>query len=413
MAAIKPLLFISDAVSAPTGLARITRDLAQGVHESINDLYRVATFGYGGPGNRSLGFQQYAAENVEDFILGQLPDVWTDFAGDEKGVVMCVWDTSRLAWLASPRESEKLNAPKYRGLMRWLEHAPFEKWLYCPVDASGPNDRMTFPLMKTLQGFDRIIAYSEWGKAVIERTIGPEKSAAVGLHALPHGIRSDIFTQAPSRRSARRAFPSMTQAVSFTEMPKPIEDDEILIGIVATNQARKDWPLGIETAAILAQNRRVRLWLHIDSINRNWDIIGLLIDYGLLGDRSMISTGHLSDMNLARAYSACDLTIGIGPEGFGYPIFESVFCGTPCIHGNYGGAPEHLSAWPECLVEPVAFRIDGVYSQRRPVYRACDFANAAERMIGKRVNRPGHLDWSNLWPRWESWFRAGAEKRKN
>ena len=43
-----PILIFSDAVSAPTGLARITRDIASRLHEHMGDVFDVATIGYGG-----------------------------------------------------------------------------------------------------------------------------------------------------------------------------------------------------------------------------------------------------------------------------------------------------------------------------------------------------------------------------
>ena len=408
MAAIKPVMLISDSVSAPTGLARIARDLAVGIHKNLGDIYRLATFGFGAPMDCSLGFPQITAENTDEFILPTLPEAWNGFAGNEKGIVLCVWDASRLGWFSTPTTAEKLTGPKYRSLAKWLEKPPFEKWIYCPLDASGPNGKLTFSLMKTLYGFDRILAYSEWGRAIIEATIGTEAAEAKHLCALPHGIHTDVFSQSPDRQLLRSVFPKLTGSTSIIAEHRGIAEDEVLIGIVATNQERKDWALGIKTVAILAdKGMKVRLWIHTDVLNRNWDILGLLIDYGMLGDRTLISTGYLSDEEMADAYSACDVTLGIGPEGFGYPIFESMFCGTPCVHGDYGGAPEHMPA--EYLVEPFAERIQGVYSQERPLYRAEDFVKAVEGVVGKRAVPPSRLDWKNLWPRWEAWFRESVK----
>jgi glycosyltransferase involved in cell wall biosynthesis len=411
MAAIKPLLIISDAVSAQTGLARIARDISTRIHQNINDVYRVATFGFSAPGDCTLGFPQYTAEGVDDWVLPQLPEVWQNFAGEEKGIVMCIWDPSRLGWFAVPGSHDKMGEHRYRSMRKWLEKPPFEKWLYCPVDAGGPNDRLTFSIMKTLFGFDRIIAYSSWGADLIERTMSTEESKARDLCSLPHGIDTKVFSPSPDRKLARSVFPTITGASSIVTKTKAVREDEVLIGIVATNQARKDWALGVHAAAILADKMKVRLWVHTDVLTRHWDILSILIDYGMLGERTFVSTGHIPDQQMAEAYSACDVTLGIGPEGFGYPIFESLFCGTPCVHGNYGGAPEHMDR--ECLVEPVAFREEGCYNQVRPVYKAEDFAAAVERVLDKQITRPNDLDWENLWPRWEAWFRRGnmeAEK---
>ena len=116
----------------------------------------------------------------------------------------------------------------------------------------------------------------------------------------------------------------------------PIEDDEYLVGIVCTNQSRKDIPLALETCSILSRDRKLRVWLHTDQLERAWSIPSLLIDYGLI-DKALISLGQISDQSLASAYSACDLTIGPGVEGFGLPLLESQFCGCPVVTGSYAG----------------------------------------------------------------------------
>ena len=103
-----PLLILSDAPSASSGLGRICRDLATRIHERMSDVCKVATLGYGGPGSCKLGFQQYTIEGMSDWVVPTLPEVWKDFAGEEKGAVLSIWDASRLAWYAQPERSEQL-----------------------------------------------------------------------------------------------------------------------------------------------------------------------------------------------------------------------------------------------------------------------------------------------------------------
>jgi hypothetical protein len=42
-----PLMILSDAITAPTGLARIARDLATKTHNNLGDVFRVGTYGFG------------------------------------------------------------------------------------------------------------------------------------------------------------------------------------------------------------------------------------------------------------------------------------------------------------------------------------------------------------------------------
>jgi glycosyltransferase involved in cell wall biosynthesis len=408
----KKLLILSDSPSASSGLGRICRDLSTRIHANLSDVFDLATAGYGSPGSSKLHWLQYNLEGMSDWVCPTLPDICSDFFGNEKGTILTIWDSHRLTWLSAPRGCLELFG-KFPGLQQWAMSRPFDLWGYLPIDSSGPNDRLTFPIMKTLLGFDRLLAYGEFGEGVIRRTIGDEESDKRHLTNLPHGIDGDTFYPL-DRELSRKLFLQYTGAQSFFQMlrminkTEPIADDEVLIHIVATNQNRKDWCCGLEACAILAKSRKIRVWCHLDDLERFWSIPNLLEDFRLL-DKTIISLGQISDERMATAYSACDLGLGIGlGEGMGYPIFESLFCGTPCLHINYGGAPQWMQN-TDLLVEPVAYRYEGAYASQRPVSNAQDWATRADAVIGKRVNHPGGLDWLNLWSKWEAWFREAVK----
>lgn len=401
-----PLLLISDAPTSGTGLGRITADLANRIASNLSEVYRVATLGYGGIASRKLNHHHYAAEGMDGWILPSLPEIWDDWAGKEKGIVMFISDPSRLGWFSRPELSEELI--KYPGLKQFLSKPPYQKWIYAPVDASGPNDRLTYPLAQSLLGFDRILAYGKFGEDVIQRTLGENECSIRDLMSLPHGIDTEVFYPR-NRQTSRAFFFSYTGAASLFGKKDLINPDETLIGCVATNQFRKDYPLLIEAVSILSRNRKIRLWIHTDSLERHWSIPALLADFGLL-DRTVISLGHTPDDAMAKAYSACDITIAPGPEGFGYPIAESLSCGTPAIHGSYAGGAEIVPR--NMQVDPVAFRYEGIWACKRPVYRAQNWASQASMwpsVIDKTPSLDPIYDWKNLWPRWESWFREAAK----
>ena len=120
------------------------------------------------------------------------------------------------------------------------------------------------------------------------------------------------------------------------------------------------------------------------------------------------STGRLSDEQMTWAYSACDVTLGIGlGEGFGFPIAESMACGVPCIHVNYGGGAEFMPK--ELLLDPVAFRPDGAFCSMRPVLSPTQWAAAMQDRTTRSyaAKLPPQLNWTALWPRFEGWFRKG------
>ena len=407
----KKLLTISDAISAQTGLGRIHRDIVTRIIENLSDVYEVATMGYGGVGTTKIKVPQLPAEGMVDWVLPTLPAVCSDFFGNEKATILTIWDASRLTWLAAPRGCPELFT-KFPGLQEWALSRPFELVGYIPIDSSGPNDRLTFPIMRTLLGFDRLLAYGQFGEDVIRRTIGDEEADKRHLTHLPHGIDSSVFFELP-RKNTRKLFLQYTGARQFFELvgqqgavTKPIADDEVLIGCVATNQQRKNWQIVAETIAILSRTHKVRCWAHTDDLERFWSLPNLFVDYGIL-DKTVISLGAIRDDKMATAYSACDLTLGPGDEGWGLPLGESLACGCPVIHGSYAGGSDVVPK--EMQVDPVAFRYEGSYASKRAVYNASDWAAKAEEWIGKRASLDPKFEWGENWKSWEAYLREEAK----
>lgn len=397
-----PILFLSDHPAAQTGLGRICRDLALRLHLSCGDIFRVATFGYGSPGSQSLPFPQYYMTSTHEWMTPDLPEVWDDFAGEEPGIVFTIWDASRMLWFARPENPQYCPQPR---LQQFLQSAKITKWGYFPIDATGPGNRLSVMLKQCLLGYHRILAYSTWARHIIERTLGDDARKR-GLFSLPHGIDTEVF-RPRDRSQSREIFHS---ALGFKG--PLIQEDEMVIGIVATNQKRKDFGLGIRAVAEVARQHPVRLFIHTDVLERHWSIPALLMDYGLL-QRAIVNTGVVPDEAMSYIYSACDVTLGIGSgEGFGYPIFESLACGTPCITGNYGGQAEWMPA--QMLVEPEMKRLEGVYDSMRPVFAHGDWVDGIlhfrehPKANGTSL-LPQDLAWENLWSNWETYFRQSHQ----
>src|ERR1700743_16309 len=96
-----PLLILGDSPALPTGLARIGHDLAQllsGMPE-----FDVAYLGRGGMSRKQFPWMQYNFPVSEQWGEGILKQTWEDFAGDSKGILLTVWDASRLHWLTDPQ----------------------------------------------------------------------------------------------------------------------------------------------------------------------------------------------------------------------------------------------------------------------------------------------------------------------
>lgn len=382
--ALKPLLFVSDSISSQSGLGRITRDLAVRVHKHLGDVYRVGTCGYGGFGSRKFPWPDYHLHSVENWVLPELPAIWNDFAGEEEGIVFFVWDASRLYWMGRPQTCP---IPHLR---KWVETAKIQKWVYGAIDAEGPNGKVPSSIAETYKGFDRVLDYSAFSSRI---TGNPDH--------LPHGIDTSVFYPRDHKDARKRLMGSGFAGLT---------SDSMLLGIVATNQARKNWQLGFETCKILLdRGYDVRLWCHTDILDRYWSIGNLIADYGLQG-RVAVTTQRFTDDELAWMYSACNVTLSNAPEGFGYSSAESLACGIPTIAGSYGGQSEFVPTIMQ--VDPIAYHYEGAYCSKRPVHDPRQWADAAWEWYGQRYDYsvlPSEVDWygDTLWPHWEKWFKDG------
>lgn len=385
-----PILLMSDNCASSTGLARITRELALRIHANLSETFELATYGLGGVASRRFPWPQYVMSKLQDRAPLDLPRVWRDFAGDRKGIALCIWNPSYLAWLA---DCEKLPNGDLKNLLRTK---PFDRWLYAPIDAEGPNGKMPEEIADICGKMDRTLFYTKWASETYYRTTG-----IANMPHLPHGTDTSIFYP-QDRVEMRKAFIHTVTGGDAMEL----HSDVFLVGIIATNSARKDFDLGFRVCQeLLKRGVNVGLWAHTDSLRRHWDIMGMAKAYGLLG-RIIPTVTDLTDEQMAEAYNACDvlLSIGLG-EGWGLVNSDGLACGIPVIHGNYAGATDYMPK--EMMVEPRGYFADGWYGHRRPVFDAADWVNTIDKVAGKPASLPPGLSWEECWPEWEKWLLAG------
>lgn len=378
----RPLLILSDSPSCSSGFGRITRELAWRIatDPDTQARWRVGCAGCGGSGSRAFPFPEYHFQRRNGHEVWELPAIAEDFAGTEPLTVWAIWDASWLGWLAEPSSPD--HGCSHEGLRDWLLACRPGKWIYHPVDSVQEHGLRA----EVLRGFDRVLAYTAFGA---EQTGYPDH--------LPHGIDTRVW-QPQDRVLAR------------TELAKSFHGltaSSLLLGVVATNQARKDWRLAAETARLLLdRGHDVRLWAHTDTARGWWDLPRLFDDHGMRG-RAAITTFQLADQQMTWMYSACDCTLGIGlGEGFGYPSFESVACGTPHVAPRYAGGAEFMRDGSFRTPIPDAYYFEGPGCAKRPVVNPVDFADYVEELVAEKVvaKLPPELDWTNLWPRWKEWL---------
>lgn len=190
----------------------------------------------------------------------------------------------------------------------------------------------------------------------------------------------------------------------------------VRVGVVATNQERKDWPLAAEVCALLKEivgeaGQDFKAWFHVDVMKRAWDIDALIADFGLV-DVVEVTLAPMDEQELVRRYRKCDVTLAPGSEGYGYPLFESLACGVPVVHGDYAAGASILRTCglEHLLVPPIAWRYEGQYNARRPIYDPRDWMLRTATVLEMKEDwraRVRHLAWPNLGPRFLQWFNEG------
>jgi glycosyltransferase involved in cell wall biosynthesis len=409
-----PFLLVSDSVTSPTGLGRVARESAIRICKIKSDetdssgltlpLFDFATAGYGGTYSKKFPFHQYPFSKLQDWTIPELPQIWYDHAGDREGIIFFIWNASWLPWFTDPSRIQNGD------LRTLLEKKPWKTWLYAPVDSEGPNRRLSEDEAKVFSKFDRVIAYTQFGARAIEKTLDAHAKDGIEFHRiehLPHGTDGSIFFPR-SREQARETF-----IPRVLNKPGKIMPDILLVGVCATNTPRKDWPLAFETCKILIdRGHNVGLWAHTDRFQRNWNLPALADEFGMR-QRVIFSNCNLKDEDLAWAYAACNVTLGIGSEGWGLPISESLAMGVPCITGNYAGATQFTDE--SLMVDPIAYRYDGYYNSKRPDFRAADWADAVERFPngGRHSLLNSCYLWENCWNEWEKWLREGVPNEEH
>lgn len=266
------------------------------------------------------------------------------WGGARNGVIFAIEDPARAFSLLPPARELQSGAG-------------WERWGYFTIDGTNRNGVLGGPAALAVQQFQRVLAHTTYGAGVLDKIRRETSAFAESTMVIPHGIDRGIFH--PAMTEAERA---RTQ-----QLLNPTGTAQWVLGCVATNEPRKDIGLFVEVlAGLKAAGEAVRGWLHIDrEVGEAWSVPQLTADAGI-DWQSLSVTHNLTDRELACCYASCMVTLAPGRgESFGYPIVESLACGTPCVHANVAGGATHLP--PEWRVSPLVMHAEGLYGVERPI----------------------------------------------
>lgn len=393
-----PILLVSDNPALHGGLSRHCRDVGTLIR-SMPD-FDVAVLGRGIGQRRSIPFLVYDFPESGQWGEGYIKHAWEDFSQGRKGVIITLDDISRRHWFVNTTGLPEELA-KFLGKDR-----DYKKWGYFPIDSTGPNGRtLSDASLDCIHLYDRVSAASEFGYHVLSDSGRPE------AQWMPHGFIGDIF----KARHADSGFGAVGARAYVNWQPT-----DIVVGCVMANQSRKDFAALFHCLQVLKlkYGARFRGWIHTDRFIGAWNLYALASTYKLSDNIEV--TMDLSDRQLAARYESCDCTVlPTQGEGFGFPILESLACGTNCITTGYAAGAELVAE--NCRVQPSTFRVEGPHNNLRAVISGEGFARlAVEQIENKHENwqyeserlagTVEHLEWNKLRFCWERWLRDGVSR---
>ena len=286
------LLAVGQALNA-SGYGRVMESLLP----LLSDAFDVVLFA---PAHRGLPLRRDGIEIRGSTLLGdpygrvELPRLLARLAPD---VVLVQVDAA-----AFPMHAPAIAAYEGRAVA------------YCPVD--WPE--IPPSIAEALETFDRVVAYTEFGRGVLERALARPVEAVI-----PHGVDTTRFT------------------------PLGVRGDADFVVLNANrNLHRKRVDLTLEGFARFAHARpRALLRLHMGAQDEGCDVLALAEELGI-GERVDVSAHEgrrprVADEELNRIYNAAHVGINTcAAEGFGLVAFEHAATGAAQIVPDHSACGE-------------------------------------------------------------------------
>lgn len=354
---------------------------------------------------------------VLESLSGSLPPEWTPHVVDASAPARALEDAlARVRPRVVLAVDELANAARHRALLD--PGRGFAAVLYATVDRPQP-------MPPALAELDGIVAFTGYGRRVIDAGLRRLGSARPPVHVIPPGVDTAVFRPladdpAAARRSARaRLFPD-----------RPELQDAFVVLNANRNQPAKRVDLTLEGFARFARGKPpgVRLYLHMATRARAAGETALVDRWGIrervLGACTGASHPALASDALNVLYNACDVGVNTSEgEGFGLVAFEHAAAGAPQVVPRHGACAELWAGAAELLPPERRAPAEGFLKPGRTV-SASALADALERLYGDpghrarmasaayaRATRPDHR-WPHVGRAWGGVLHAVASERR-
>ena len=345
------ILFISDSIYIPTGLAKVGRELSMGLAKKghqigyINLYHRKDSITHIPPGmicwftNNNC----YGSDVIDSAIIKFRPDI-----------LITIGDMWNFAYITDS------NICRTRRLFQWCA--------YISCDGEPFGGGIPPALVPVIEDVDIPIAYTDYAKEMILKSCH-DSETRLRLKTIYHGVDASLFKPLDweERRKLRAAYGI---------------DDKLMFLTVCRNQSRKNIPEMFKAWKIFSAMDEARgnviFWPHMYFNDPAGWKIGDLLEILKLRNNSIMyynevayapSEMHLiSEIELVKLYQIADVFLLISGEGFGLPTFEAMAANVPCILLDYAASSE-LGAGGRAELVPVNDSITwtGMHLTQRPI----------------------------------------------
>ena len=300
------LLWVSDSPALNTGFAKVTREVLARL--AADERYEVASFGWfeNPAATHEAPYPVFAAD--AQYGENNFPSVTDAFQPD---VVITLGDVWMVDWIAeSPCRKD----------FAWVGYVPIEG---TPLPSSW---------LEVLAEMDQVVTMSRFGETALQ-----------SLHPIyiPFGVDTDVFRPLPNR-AALRAEQGLT--------------DRFVIGCVARNQPRKQYPLLLQAfAELLNTCPESVLYLHTDpNDSLGWPLEELISRYELTDSVGLAEgvtvTQGVDESELNQIYNCFDvLVLPTLAERLPLPFLEGLAAGLPIVGTDCSSCPELVAGHGELI----------------------------------------------------------------
>jgi|10_taG_2_1085330.scaffolds.fasta_scaffold02606_9 glycosyltransferase involved in cell wall biosynthesis len=366
----------------------------------VNDKIEGATPPPEEPIGRVVAFDKYAIASF-DWIVG-------DFKPD---IVLTIGDI----WMVEPYVNSR-----FRNCFTLCNYIPVDggPWpAYTSQSANILDPAINDSNWKEgLQKADHVIAYTHYGKNIINELIDTDNCKDV----IPHGFDHTYLYPAKDRAQVRRDYFGRDTVKTLTGEHPNVGDDDVVIGIISRNQPRKQHPALFEAFSMMKDHDKAWIYIHAGIRDCGWNLEDIANRFGIAdrviyNEEIQIGAG-IPDSDMWMVYNSCTFTtLPAKGEGWGLSILESMACGVPVsasaysAHGSPGGwavgafQPIGIKAFDCEPITGIQRALVDIDNYHQSMYRMLD-PDRQKQLIKKGNNLSKSLRWENVLPKWSAFI---------